>query len=99
MGKLKLMQKKYFFNKYVKREGWRIIKFGEYFNPIGAHKSFLIGEIENKKSTNLFPFICKAAIQEIENLKIYGNDWNTKDGTCVRDFIHILDIAIAIYTP
>ena len=91
-GKTKAYAEKVLLSKFNQSEGWKVINL-RYFNPIGAHKSFLIGEIINKKSTNLFTFICKAAIKEIKNLQIFGNDWDTKDGTCVRDFIHILDIA------
>jgi len=91
-GKTKANAEKVLFEKYCNSQDWRIINL-RYFNPIGAHKSNLIGEIPNKDATNLFPFICKAAIKEIEYLKIYGKNWDTKDGTCIRDFIHILDIA------
>ena len=91
-GKTKANAEKILFEKYCDSKGWRVINL-RYFNPIGAHKSYLIGELPNKNATNLFPFICKAAIKEIQYLKIYGKDWDTKDGTCIRDFIHILDIA------
>lgn len=91
-GKTKANAEKILFEKYCNSKGWRVINL-RYFNPIGAHKSYLIGELPNKNATNLFPFICKAAIKEIQYLKIYGKDWDTKDGTCIRDFIHILDIA------
>ena len=64
-----------------------------YFNPIGAHPSGIIGESQLNSPTNLFPHICKAAISKINILKIYGNDYPTVDGTCVRDFIHIMDLA------
>lgn len=63
-----------------------------YFNPIGAHKTGLLGEEINSKSKNLVPNIYKTIINKKKILKIYGNDHNTKDGTCVRDFIHIEDV-------
>ena len=64
-----------------------------YFNPIGAHSSGLLGEQPNGKPTNIFPLICKVACGEIDELKIFGNDWETHDGTTVRDFVHIMDLA------
>ena len=66
-----------------------------YFNPIGAHQSGLIGESPLNKSNNLFPYICKVAAGGLEKLSIFGNDWNTIDGTCIRDFIHVMDLADA----
>ncbi len=64
-----------------------------YFNPIGAHKSGLIGETAAAKTMNLVPLICKAAKGETDILKVYGNDYPTLDGTCIRDYVHILDVA------
>ena len=64
-----------------------------YFNPIGAHPSGFLGEEMRGKSTNIFPILNKVASGEIERLRIFGNDWNTLDGTCVRDFVHVVDIA------
>ena len=66
-----------------------------YFNPVGAHKSGLIGENPNGTPANLMPFICKVATGEFEYLSIFGNDYETKDGTGVRDYIHIVDLAKA----
>ena len=65
-----------------------------YFNPIGAHDSGLLGEDPNGIPNNLMPYICKVAVGELDHLSIYGNDYNTKDGTGVRDYIHIVDLAI-----
>ena len=73
---------------------WKVANL-RYFNPIGAHPSGLIGENPSHIPSNLFPYICKVASGEFENLKIYGNDWDTYDGTCVRDFIHVMDLADA----
>ena len=71
---------------------WRIANL-RYFNPIGAHNSGFIGENPKGMPNNVFPLINKVASREIKKLKIFGNDWNTKDGTCIRDFIHIMDLA------
>lgn len=64
-----------------------------YFNPIGAHKSGLIGENPNDIPNNLMPYIVKVATHELEILSIFGNDYDTKDGTGVRDYIHVVDLA------
>jgi len=64
-----------------------------YFNPIGAHKSGLIGENPNGIPNNLMPYIAKVAIGELECLSVFGNDYPTKDGTGVRDYIHVVDLA------
>ena len=64
-----------------------------YFNPVGNHKSGLIGEDPNGIPNNLMPYIMKVATGELRELSIYGNDYNTKDGTCRRDFIHVSDLA------
>ena len=64
-----------------------------YFNPIGAHDSGLIGEDPNGLPNNIFPLITNTAIGLQKELKIFGNDWPTEDGTPVRDFIHVMDLA------
>lgn len=64
-----------------------------YFNPIGAHESGLIGEVPNGIPNNLMPYITQVAKGKLEKLKIYGNDYPTIDGTGVRDYIHVLDLA------
>ena len=64
-----------------------------YFNPVGAHKSGLIGENPNGIPNNLMPYITKVALGQLDHLNIFGNDYKTKDGTGVRDYIHILDLA------
>lgn len=65
-----------------------------YFNPIGAHKSGLIGEDPNGIPNNLMPYISQVANKKLPILKIFGNDYDTKDGTCIRDYIHVVDLAI-----
>ncbi len=64
-----------------------------YFNPIGAHKSGLLGEKPNGIPNNLLPYVTQVASGKLSNLKIYGNDYPTKDGTGVRDYIHVVDLA------
>lgn len=64
-----------------------------YFNPVGAHSSGLIGEWTKDKPNNLMPFVTKVANKELERLDVFGDDYPTKDGTGVRDFIHIMDLA------
>ena len=73
---------------------WKIANL-RYFNPVGAHESGLIGENFIKKPNNLFPVILKVARGEYEYLSIFGNDWPTEDGTCIRDYIHVMDLADA----
>ncbi|MCL5411589.1 MAG: UDP-glucose 4-epimerase GalE [Patescibacteria group bacterium] len=66
-----------------------------YFNPVGAHESGLIGEVPYGKPENLVPVITQTAIGKIKELTIYGKDYSTRDGTCIRDYIHVMDIANA----
>ena len=65
-----------------------------YFNPIGAHESGVIGEDPNGIPNNLLPYICKVAVGKLEKLHVFGNDYDTPDGTGVRDFIHVVDLAV-----
>ena len=66
-----------------------------YFNPIGAHPSAYIGELPNGVPMNLIPFVTQTAIGIRKELKIFGNDYNTPDGTCIRDYIYVVDLAKA----
>ena len=66
-----------------------------YFNPIWAHPSHIIWENPKWIPTNLIPFLLKVAKWEVEKLNIYGNDYNTEDWTCIRDYIHVMDVAEA----
>lgn len=71
---------------------WRIANL-RYFNPIGAYSSGEIGEYPSGRPNNLFPLITQIASGQRKVLKIYGKDWPTYDGTCIRDFIHVMDLA------
>lgn len=64
-----------------------------YFNPIGAHESGLIGEEARGIPNNLMPYITKVAVGELKELSVFGNDYDTPDGTCIRDYIHVVDLA------
>jgi len=66
-----------------------------YFNPVGAHESALIGELPIGVPQNLVPFITQTAIGKREKITVFGNDYHTKDGSCVRDYIHVVDLAKA----
>ncbi len=72
---------------------WNIVIL-RYFNPIGAHKSGLIGEEPQGIPNNLLPYITRVANGTLKELSVFGNDYNTKDGTGVRDYIHVVDLAI-----
>ena len=66
-----------------------------YFNPVGAHESAKIGELPNGIPNNLVPYITQTAAGKRDKLTVFGNDYNTKDGSCIRDFIHVVDLAEA----
>lgn len=91
-GSTKLMNEMILRDLYISNDKWGIVIL-RYFNPIGAHKSGLIGENPNGIPNNLMPYVVKVATKEIDCLNIFGNDYDTVDGTCVRDFIHVIDLA------
>jgi len=80
--------------KDVATEGFRVISL-RYFNPIGAHPSAMIGELPIGVPNNLVPYVTQTAAGVRDKLTVFGNDYNTSDGTCVRDFIHVCDVASA----
>ena len=71
---------------------WRIVLL-RYFNPVGAHESGLIGEHPQGKPNNLMPFVCQVAVGLREKLVVHGGDYPTADGTGVRDYVHVMDLA------
>ena len=73
-------------------DSWNIIIL-RYFNPIGAHESGLIGEDPDGIPNNLLPYIAKVAVGSLKQVNVFGNDYDTKDGTGVRDYIHVVDLA------
>lgn len=78
---------------YTSDNEWNVILL-RYFNPIGAHPSGLIGEDPQGIPNNLVPYIAQVAVGRREHLNVYGNDYNTHDGTGVRDYIHVMDLAL-----
>lgn len=72
---------------------WNVILL-RYFNPVGAHKSGRIGEDPNGVPNNLVPFMTQVAVGKLEKLRIFGDDYPTPDGTCIRDYIHVIDLAV-----
>ena len=91
-GTTKLMIEMILNDLYISDNEWSIALL-RYFNPIGAHKSGLIGEDPNGIPNNLMPYIVKVANKELKELKVFGNDYDTIDGTGVRDYIHVVDLA------
>ena len=91
-GYTKVMIEQILKDVYVSDNDWSVVLL-RYFNPIGAHKSGLIGEDPNGIPNNLFPYIAQVATGKLEALGVFGNDYDTPDGTGVRDYIHVVDLA------
>lgn len=91
-GRTKLMQEEMFRDFYVSDETWNIMLL-RYFNPIGAHRSGRIGEDPKGIPNNLLPYVAQVAIGKLPKLRVFGNDYDTPDGTGVRDYIHVVDLA------
>jgi len=92
-GRTKLMLEEILRDLYVSDKAWNVILL-RYFNPIGAHKSGLIGEDPQGIPNNLIPYITQVAVGKLEALGVFGNDYDTPDGSGVRDYIHVVDLAI-----
>ena len=91
-GTSKVMQEMMLKDVYAADNGWNIVLL-RYFNPVGAHESGLIGEDPQGIPNNLTPYISKVAIGELKEIGVFGNDYPTHDGTGVRDYIHVVDLA------
>ena len=92
-GYTKVMIEQILRDVYVSDNDWSVSLL-RYFNPIGAHKSGLIGEDPNGIPNNLLPYICQVAVGKLEKLGVFGDDYDTPDGTGVRDYIHVVDLAL-----
>jgi UDP-glucose 4-epimerase len=92
-GRTKLMLEEIFTDLHKSDPEWNIILL-RYFNPIGAHKSGRIGENPNGIPNNLLPYVSFVAVGKLPFVQVFGNDYPTKDGTGVRDYIHVVDLAI-----
>ena len=93
-GETKLMIERILKDVWASDNDWSV-SILRYFNPIGAHKSGLIGENPKGIPNNLLPYIAKVAAGQLPYLSVFGNDYDTKDGTGVRDYIHVVDLAKA----
>jgi UDP-glucose 4-epimerase len=92
-GATKLMIEDILRDLYKSDDSWKI-SILRYFNPVGSHSSGLIGEDPNGIPNNLMPFISQVAIGKLKSLNVFGDDWDTVDGTGVRDYIHVVDLAL-----
>ena len=91
-GQTKSMLEQILHDMYVADHEWNVVLL-RYFNPIGAHKSGLIGENPNGVPNNLMPYITQVAVGRLDHLNVFGDDYATPDGTGVRDYIHVVDLA------
>lgn len=92
-GRTKLMIEQILQDLYGSDNSWSVAIL-RYFNPIGAHKSGIIGEDPNGIPNNLMPYITQVAVGKLDELSVFGSDYNTPDGTGVRDYIHVVDLAL-----
>ncbi len=92
-GMTKWMLEEILIDLHTSDPDWNVILL-RYFNPIGAHESGLIGEDPNGIPNNLMPYIAQVAIGKRSQLNVFGNDYDTPDGTCIRDYIHVVDLAL-----
>ncbi|WP_027308895.1 UDP-glucose 4-epimerase GalE [Caloramator sp. ALD01] len=91
-GRTKLFIEEILRDLYISDNEWSIVLL-RYFNPIGAHESGLIGEDPNGIPNNLMPYVTQVAVGKLKELRVFGNDYDTHDGTGVRDYIHVVDLA------
>jgi UDP-glucose 4-epimerase len=91
-GRTKLMIEDILRDVYASDNSWNIILL-RYFNPVGAHPSGRIGEDPSGIPNNLMPYISQVAVGKLKELNVFGNDYPTPDGTCIRDYIHVMDLA------
>lgn len=91
-GRSKLMIEELLADLAISDPNWRLAML-RYFNPVGAHASGLIGEDPNGIPNNLLPYISQVAVGRLKELSVFGNDYSTQDGTGVRDYIHVVDLA------
>mgnify|MGYP003292144118 CR=1 FL=1 len=93
-GETKVMIERILADLYISDKEWNI-SILRYFNPIGAHKSGLIGEDPKGIPNNLLPYVAQVATGKLPYLRVFGNDYDTHDGTGVRDYIHVVDLSLA----
>jgi UDP-glucose 4-epimerase len=91
-GRTKAMNEQMLTDLHTADERWNVMLL-RYFNPIGAHESGLIGEDPKGIPNNLVPFVAKVAVGQLDHINVFGNDYPTPDGTGVRDYIHVVDLA------
>ncbi len=91
-GRTKLMIEEILQDLYVSDNTWNIVAL-RYFNPLGAHESGTIGEDPNGIPNNLVPYVAKVAVGQLDKVHVFGDDYDTPDGTGVRDYIHVVDLA------
>ena len=91
-GTSKLFQEQILRDVHVADSSWTIVLL-RYFNPVGAHESGLLGEDPKGIPANLTPYVAKVAVGELKEVQVYGDDYDTPDGTGVRDYIHVVDLA------
>ena len=92
-GRTKLISEQILTDLFNSDNSWSVIVL-RYFNPIGAHQSGLLGEDPSGIPNNIMPFISKVALGSLPELTVFGNDYDTPDGTCIRDYIHVVDLAL-----
>ena len=93
-GQTKSMLEQVLTDLYIGDSEWNVVLL-RYFNPIGAHESGLIGEDPKGIPNNLLPYVAQVAVGKLERVGVFGDDYPTPDGTCIRDYIHVRDLVEA----